>query len=56
MTMAFDELMTYCKATIAERQECVYFLAQYRARKTIETLLPIRVEFSTPPEPTKADR
>ena len=51
--MTFDELMAYCKAIIDERRECAYFLAHYRARKTIETLLPIKVEFSTPPEPTK---
>lgn len=38
--MTFNELFSEHRLTPAERAELVWFLAQHRARKTVEALLP----------------
>lgn len=46
--MTFDELFADHRLTDAEREALVHHLANLRARRTIETLLPRkRVEFPT---------
>lgn len=42
--MTFAQLMDDAKASTAERQACAWHLAQYRMRRTLETLLPIKVD------------